>query len=251
MAVISALLVAVALRIWLAWYNAPERIGARGERWVTQTLMSGLPQDYHVMNDIYLPLPDGTTTQIDHVVVSRHGIFVVETKTYSGWIFGDEKSAQWTQTIYRKKSRFQNPIRQNHRHTCALADCLGVPKDMFKGIVVFNGGCTFKTEMPPNVMRRRDVVKYIRSCSEVLLKDKDVSEVVAAILEWSNSVGEDRRKAHVSNLQKRHSAVSMDDGTPHCPYCGKQMVLRTNRKTGDRFYGCSAYPTCRGLVKIS
>ena len=136
-AIILVLLAVLALKIWWVFYNSPERVGSRGERWVAETLASRLPQGYHVINNIYLPLPNGGTTQIDHVVVSRYGIFVIETKTYSGWIFGDEKSPQWMQTIYRKRSRFQNPIRQNYRHVCALSDCLCIPKNIFKDMVVF------------------------------------------------------------------------------------------------------------------
>jgi hypothetical protein len=64
----------------------------------------------------------GSTTQIDHVLVSVYGIFVIETKNMKGWIFGDERSAQWTQSIFGKKSRFQNPLRQNYRHVKALAE---------------------------------------------------------------------------------------------------------------------------------
>lgn len=233
------------------WYNAPERVGARGEKWVAEILASTLPQGYHVINNIYLPLPDGSTTQIDHVVVSRHGVFVIETKTYSGWIFGDEKSAQWTQVMYRKKSRFQNPIRQNYRHMCALVDCLGISKAMVKDMVVFNGDCRFKTEMPSTVMRCRSAAKYILSYSEVLLTDKEVTDIVSAIFKLSDSIGEDRRNAHVANLHKRHLAVSINDGIPNCPYCGKRMVLRKNRRSGDPFYGCPAYPNCKGTIKIS
>ena len=79
----------IAFRIFLLWWNSPKQKGARGERRVAQRLRDGLPEEYRIMNDVYLPLPDGTTTQIDHIVVSQYGIFVVETKTYSGWIFGE------------------------------------------------------------------------------------------------------------------------------------------------------------------
>ena len=82
----------VAFKVFLLWWYSPKQKGARGERLVAQRLRDGLPEEYRIMNDVYLPLPDGTTTQIDHIVVSQYGIFVVETKTYSGWIFGEEGS---------------------------------------------------------------------------------------------------------------------------------------------------------------
>lgn len=244
------LLCLLALKLLWRWFKAPNNVGARGENRVAATLSFNLPDEYHIFNNIYLPLPNGSTTQIDHVVVSRYGVFVIETKTYSGWIFGHAKSSQWTQVLYKEKHHFQNPIRQNYRHVCALSDCLGIPKKMIKDMVVFNGNCKFKTEMPSKVMWRRDVAQYILSFSDVLLKNKEVSNIIQAINKYSDLVDEDMRKEHVSNIYKRHSAVSIDDDTPNCPYCGKRMVIRTNRKTGDRFYGCSRYPYCKGTVQI-
>jgi len=54
---------------------------------------------YHLIKNVTLPTEDGTT-QIDHIIVSEYGIFVVETKNMKGWIFGDEKQKYWTQKIY-------------------------------------------------------------------------------------------------------------------------------------------------------
>ena len=65
-----------------------------------------------------------TELQIDHVVVSIYGIFVIETKNYSGWIFGDENSQYWAQVIYKTKNRFYNPILQNRGHIKALQGLL-------------------------------------------------------------------------------------------------------------------------------
>ena len=177
--VLVVLALVVTLKVFLLWWNSPKQKGARGERRVAQRLRDGLPEEYRIMNDVYLPLPDGTTTQIDHIVVSQYGIFVVETKTYSGWIFGEEGSREWTQSIYRKKSRFQNPIRQNYKHICALADNLGIDKSYFHGVVAFSGDCTFKTEMPPGVVYSRGAADYIRS----FLVSYDVTEPLSKVAE--------------------------------------------------------------------
>jgi hypothetical protein len=95
--------------------------GCFGERLVSKSLSSLDPETYQTFHDLYFPRPDGQgTTQLDHVVVSPFGIFVVETKNYRGWIFGSEKQRQWTQQIYKRKERFQNPLHQNHLHIRAL-----------------------------------------------------------------------------------------------------------------------------------
>ena len=239
----------IALRIFLLWRNSPSQKGKRGERLVAMRLRKGLPDEYLILNDIYLPLPDGTTTQIDHIVVSQYGVFVVETKTYSGWIFGDENSKEWTQSICRKKSRFQNPMRQNYKHICALANNLGIDKSYFIGVVAFTGDCTFKTEMPEGVIYSRRVADYIRLKKMPKIKPGQLEELVIAISECQATVSEERKSKHVENLRKSHTSVKEGD-SPICPYCGGEMVLRKSKKNGTSFYGCKAYPKCRGVVKV-
>lgn len=223
--------------------------GERGERAVAGRLRDGLPDEYRILNDVYLPLPDGTTTQIDHIVVSQFGIFVIETKTYAGWIFGDEKSPQWTQTIYDKKSKFQNPIRQNYKHICALSETLGIDKSYFFGIVAFAGDCEFKSEMAENVLYSKNVASYIRHFVKPMILVKQLDEIISVIEEWQASIGEERKAQHVENLKKRHAPATLGR-VPLCPYCGGEMVLRKRKNIGTCFYGCKKYPKCRGIVDI-
>jgi restriction system protein len=108
-------------------------------------------QVYRSINNVTITTANGTT-QIDHVIVSKYGIFVVETKNIKGWIYGDEKQALWTQVLFGKKYRFQNPLRQNYRHTKALAEFLGIEHSKIHSVVLFWSECEFKTPMPLNVL---------------------------------------------------------------------------------------------------
>ena len=162
--------------------------GKIGEAFVARRLRA-LPEEiYKVLHNIILPTVDGITTQIDHIVVSRFGIFVIETKNYGGWIFGDEKQAQWTQCCGRgrnaKKSRFQNPLRQNWRHICTLADLLQVPQEAFHSVIAFCGSGELKTEMPANVLYSARLARYIRSFEQPILNDEDVETLYLAISAW-------------------------------------------------------------------
>ncbi|NOZ55516.1 MAG: NERD domain-containing protein [Calditrichaeota bacterium] len=105
---------------------------------------------YHLVKNVTVPSGDGTT-QIDHVIVSRYGVFVVETKNMSGWIFGTERDAQWTQKFRKSSFRFQTPLRQNYKHTETIAELLGLPRDRIKSVIVFVGGAQLKKEVPSNV----------------------------------------------------------------------------------------------------
>ena len=97
--------------------------GAIGEKRVAHILKK-LPEDrYKVINNLLIQ-NNGHTTQIDHIVVSVYGIFVIETKTYQGWIYGGENSDYWTQNIYGNKYQLRNPIHQNYGHIKAVKNIL-------------------------------------------------------------------------------------------------------------------------------
>src|SRR5262245_40511254 len=107
-----------AIQLW----RSPEARGERGEGRVDSALRSlAGAGEYHVLRDLTLPTRGGTT-QIDHIVVSRCGVFVIETKNRSGWIFGKADEPQWTQTYFAAKFRFQNPVHQNNGHVKAVQE---------------------------------------------------------------------------------------------------------------------------------
>lgn len=162
-------------------------------------------ETYHAINNVTIPTSDGTTTQIDHVIVSRFGIFVVESKTMKGWIFGDAKSAQWTQSLPGgRKFRFQNPLRQNFRHTKALSEFLGIDHELFHSVVMFWGECEFKTPMPDNVLST-GYTAYIKSKREILFPQEEVVFEIRDTLKagrlpptWAT------RRQHIAGLRKRN-----------------------------------------------
>ncbi|MEP4079835.1 nuclease-related domain-containing protein [Haloferula sp.] len=184
----------------------PKIKGWQGERAVKAGLARLDPERYHVHRDLYLPRPDGGgTTQIDHVVVSPYGVFVIETKNYRGWIFGSEKQKQWTQTIYKRKQRFQNPLHQNRLHVRALEVFLGLDRRKFHSVVVFIGGSTFKTPMPANVLDR-GFIRYISEFRDPLLDEPTVAMIRERLRQLEGMT--DRRqiaKEHIRSLQARGS----------------------------------------------
>lgn len=202
-------------------------------------------ETYIDLNNVTIPTSNGTT-QIDHVIVSRYGVFVVETKNMDGWIFGDEKSPQWTQSMFGKKYKFHNPLHQNYRHTKALSDFLGIDHDKFFSVVMFWGECEFKTPLPSNVMVR-GYTSYIKSHTTVLFPDHEVQEIATAIKEGMLPKSWATLRQHVASLKDRFSS------TTTCPKCGSALVLRTAKSganAGSQFYGCIKYPACRYVAKL-
>lgn len=195
-------------------------------------------QIYRRVHNVMVPA-EGGTTQVDHVLVSSFGIFVIETKNMSGWIFGRETDRQWTQVFPGKKFRFQNPLRQNYRHTKCLAEFLRVDHSLFHSIVFFIGDCHFKTSMPPNVMTS-GITSYIKKFSLRVLEQPRVEEIVAALQALrSNPISSGRK--HVAGLRARH------EPTMTCPRCNrplKQKKAWQGPSTGKFFIGCTGWPGC-------
>lgn len=82
----------------------PKIKGFMGEKTVSAILSMLDKEKYMLINDVMVEY-NGKTSQIDHVVISNYGVFVIETKNYKGWIYGDEYSQYWTQVIFKRKEK--------------------------------------------------------------------------------------------------------------------------------------------------
>lgn len=163
-------------------------------------------EDYHLIDNITLPV-NGSTTQIDHILVSRYGVFVIETKGYKGWIYGNERDRQWTQVLYKSKHRFGNPVRQNAGHLSAVRGLFNLKPDIFYSVVVFCGDLKFKSDMPPNVMHFTDIILYIKSHQVEVLSHSQMVYVIGKIetarLCRSREVDEYHRNNIAKKLERR------------------------------------------------
>nr|WP_275667592.1 NERD domain-containing protein [Photobacterium damselae] len=224
--------------------------GIFGE-FLVNRLLSKLPEsDYTLIKDVTLPTSDGTT-QVDHIVVSKYGIFVVETKNMKGWIFGSARQKLWTQKIYRHSSKFQNPLHQNYKHIKALETLLGCSADYLHSVIVFIGDSTFKTEMPPNVTYARGSIRYIQQFNKVVFSDKDYARLTDSISQIK------LKRGVITDLKHRNHVkeiVASKVSSNQCPRCGSEMVLRETKRgenIGKQFWGCSTFPKCRAVKQLN
>lgn len=129
--------------------------------------------DYHLLNHVTLRTRGGTT-QVDHILVSRFGVFVIETKDYKGWIFGNADDRYWTQVLFQARYRFRNPIRQNLGHVTAVRELLAfLPPDAIVSIVTFTGSAEFRTPLPDGVFYLKGLVSHLEGCTrEVMTTDR-------------------------------------------------------------------------------
>jgi hypothetical protein len=193
--------------VLVAVVKSPWFKGWWGEYQVRNLIRQRLdPAVYREFHNVTLRDEFGETTQIDHVYVSPFGVLVIETKHMGHWLSGSRHQPLWTQQIYRHRTRFQNPLRQNYRHIKALESLLGLPEDTFKSIIVFTGDCTFKTEMPDEVCTLSDLIEFIHSIDTRILSGEQVEAICRDLEHLRLEPSARTHREHVAGLRRRHGA---------------------------------------------
>lgn len=222
----------------------PKIRGLMGEFWVKVELSKLSKDEYIVLNDIMIE-SNSKTYQIDHIVLSKYGIFVIEMKNYYGLITGSEYKDKWCQHLGKNKSYFLNPLHQNYGHVKALSDVLNIDVNNFISIICFSNQSKLKVDSKSCVTYLDFLVKEIRKYDKEIVKE-DIEEIKNNIIKL-NIEDKQRRKSHVKDIRIKVKSDNEKSDNMICPKCGGQLLKR-NGKYGV-FIGCSNYPKCRFIKK--
>lgn len=264
-----------------------KRKGKKGEKIVASELGRLSRRDHIVLNDLLIPVAEGRTSQIDHIVVGRKGIFVIETKSLSGRISGSEHSQYWTQHLSQQSRQFYNPLLQNRGHIRALRKLLPyLDEESIISVVVFTEAWRLdlraddfiiprrflrdrrirRTFIPSERIKRRwwkpgkevrlDDLQIVVPLDELIdeisrrkriLNREEMSRIADHIRELSIEGGGAGR-AHTAYAQETSRRISRQITQGNCPRCGGRLLI----KKGDRgeFVGCENYPQCRFSCSI-
>jgi predicted RNA-binding Zn-ribbon protein involved in translation (DUF1610 family) len=264
--------------IWKVFFN----IGYYGE-FLTVKALEGISKNEKFLANIYLnkAAKDNELTEIDVIYINEFGVFVLESKNYSGWIFGTDKSKYWTQTLNRNvKNKFYNPVFQNAGHISALKATLDSRFDnIYKSLIVFSERCQLKnvTVQTPNVyvVKRNHIRHTIKKFNQsVVLTIEDISEIHRQ-LSLHVKVTDAVKKAHIESIKaevdKEETVIAnakdvgeqvesdnensiVQPDAKICPKCGSVMIVRTAQRgenKGSQFWGCNNYPKCKTIETIS
>ena len=232
------IIIPIILIIILAVYlKRPETRGKRGENRVKWVIGETIENEQYVINDLIVS-NNGNTTQIDHIVINPRGVFVIETKNYSGEIYGSENQREWTQVLAygNVKNKLYNPLKQNATHVYNVKRIVGnLP---IHSLVVFVQNNTYHIEAK-NVIPLSKLKRTL--CSGVsVLTAKQMENAYQLLLASKTEIS---TKEHVENI--RTQQWNVEHGI--CPRCGGKLVLR-NGKYGE-FWGCLNYPRCKFIKK--
>ena len=218
--------------------------GFMGEFWLRKEL-SKLPSDkYFILNNIMIK-SSKSTHQIDHIVISKFGIFVIEMKNYYGLITGSEYNDKWIQHLGKNKYYFNNPIHQNYGHIKALEELLNLDKSKFISIICVSNQAKLKTNAK-NVINIDYINDFIKSYKKEILDD-DLYDITNKI-KISNIFDKNARHNHIKNIKDNINESKKQEEEMICPKCGGKLVTRNAMYR--KFIGCSNYPICKYTMNI-
>lgn len=242
----------------------PEFIGEQGEQAIAKVFgrINFWGRKGRLLQNVYVPYGNNETVEIDLLYITQKGIFVIESKNYSGFIFGNEDHQNWTSTLYAgkdwfgrkkvEKYHFYNPIRQNSAHIKALRHYLGASIKAIS-IIVFSERCELKniSVKSPDVFVCKQnefptIVRDIWNSYPDVFCEEQINSIFEKLLPLTGQSG-DVKKKHISDVQSKLNTSGI------CPWCGSPLVLRTAKRganAGHQFWGCSRYPNCKYTKNI-
>lgn len=211
-------------------------VGFFGEFWVKRELRK-LNNDYKIINDVMIRTSDGRTHQIDHLVISKYGIFVIETKQYNGYLIGNDYDKKWQFKTHRKTYYINNPVHQNYGHIQVLKEVLNIEEEKLIPIVCISSNA--KLRINSNVVVRiSKLLNKIKSYNNQMIYNE---EEIYNQINNLNILDKKERRQHVKNA-KQIKKTKEKESINKCPKCGGELVERNG--IYGKFIGCSNYPRC-------
>lgn len=213
-----------------------------------EKILKKLPFTYKVINDVML-LSKGKYTQVDHIVVSKKGIFVIETKGFVGNVYGNSHLRNWRQKSYTKDIEFHNPILQNRGHVLALKDVLSIKDEsIFIPVVAFSDTTNLFIDTNDDiVIKFSELKKFIKQYKSKKLTRKERNNLYREIKK-ANKNNFIRRKQHLKQIDNKIKNDEKLINKNICPRCGSRLKIVHGRN--GRFIGCTNYPECRFTDKF-
>lgn len=231
--------------------------GSYGEFLVYKRLRGYEKAGARFLFNLYIPYGNNKTSEIDVLMITNKGIVVIESKNFSGCIYGSEDDRQWVQVLPNGRQNannyFNNPILQNRTHIKYLQAHIGnVP---IWSVIAFSERCTLKSiryhDSSVFVVKRQVIEKAVSALLSFAKDDAiNVQALYEILLPYSN-VDREQKIKHIMDIRSMpltDPAAAYSEPYSTCPRCGGRLVERTATRgasAGRRFWGCSNFPYCR------
>lgn len=227
------------------------RKGAIGE-YKIDIQLSQLPKDFLFLNDVMIENPSSSTgySQIDHIVISPHALFVIETKNYQGTIYGGKKRKTW---LVNGKFPFISPLAQNYGHIQAIKRCTGnlIDTSSVVSLISFTKRCTFKVDEELRKIQSNELVIYDIELTEFIkrksanIRMKQPTPIYSElerkrlfeILNQANITDDKLRRHHVEHIKQTFSEQKSENAVCHECQTAVSEKVRSYCLAQSRFQG--------------
>ncbi|MCW1837929.1 nuclease-related domain-containing protein [Bacillus xiamenensis] len=228
-----------------------ERKGALGE-YKIDIQLSQLPKGFLFLNDVMIENPASSTgySQIDHIVISPHALFVIETKNYQGTIYGGKKRKNW---LINGKFPFMSPLAQNYGHIQAIKRCA---KDLIDtssvvSLISFTKRCTFKVDEELRKVTSNELVIYDIELTEFIQRksanirlqkpapiySESDRKRLFELLSQANITDDSLRKQHVEHIKQTSSEKKSENAVCHECQSAVSEKVRSYCLSQSKFQG--------------
>lgn len=182
--------------------------GARGEYRTSQNLETTAFENKLLFN-CYIPNRSGAKTELDIIMISTKGIYVIENKNYSGWIFGDEQSKNWCETLKGKKYFFYNPLKQNRSHIKNLERLLQIGEEKYISLITFNANANLKkisTESENLYVIHSSQLKAFmktQTGNPDILTSEEIENIYQKLL-LGTQLSDEEKQEHINRIKKQY-----------------------------------------------
>lgn len=215
----------------------PKDKGEDGEKKIANILGDTIKGQQYVINGLCYSTKKGCSCEIDHILINKYGIWVIETKNLYGRIYGSSNDATWNQVTENETKPFSNPINQNYGHISTLKKDLNIDV-IFHNVVVFLSRGDISQVSAKNVCTEFELPSFINTYRGFILSVYQMERCYKTLCYLKNNYSISKKK-HNRNIKRRNSIIRK----MKCPDCGGKLVIR-NGKHG-KYYGCSNYPDCQ------
>ncbi|HET7627138.1 MAG TPA: nuclease-related domain-containing protein [Bacillales bacterium] len=208
--------------------------------------LAQLPKDCEFISDLMIKNAKSRSgfSQVDHVIVTPFGLFVIETKNYQGKIYGNRERKKWR---INGKFEMYNPFLQNFGHIKAIQALLPEYKDVaYISIVSFTKRCTFAVDPELRKIQSNELIVYDTELSEfiqrklVLMPKLGIepclsSEAIKDILERltkANITDSSARETHIAKIKdkiEKTNTAAKPSRKGKCKTCGKGVSEKVEK----------------------
>ena len=195
------------------------------------------PEEYKIISNLFIKARNKKTYQIDYVIISLYGIFVITIKQYNGYLEGNDQDKNWSIKMGKNKYYIHNPVQQNNDYLKVLSETLKLPLKDFISIIAISSN--HKINIISDIaIPIKHLLPKIKSY--LTIKNININETYTKLytINLKNKI---EKKQHITEIKKNMAKYNQDSFTK-CPLCGSKLVKRKS-KYGS-FIGCSNYPKC-------